>query len=103
MAQKTVAVQPEKNQHGQNRKDKKKITLNDFSFRNFYLFRRCSDDSENFVELIEDVSNSREARTAVQHLDEDAADPPDVEGSGVVRRAELESVLNLIETFASIV
>lgn len=39
---------------------------------------------ENFVKLIMDVPDSRKSRSSRDHLDEDAADPPEIEGRGVV-------------------
>ena len=49
-----------------------------------YLFSRGPDDPENLVQLIIDVSDSGKARTPVEHLDEDAADAPDVQRRRVV-------------------
>ena len=49
-----------------------------------YLFSRGPDDPENLVQLIIDISDSGKARTPVEHLDEDAADAPDVQRRRVV-------------------
>ena len=45
----------------------------------FHLLSGSAGNPEYFVQLVEDVSDAREARVAVHHLDKDAAGPPHVQ------------------------